>query len=371
MKTVKILFLSIHRPDRSPSQRYRVECYADYWQQEGYELHQRYLIDPKDDRIMYSKGNLFFKSIVLLKSLSRRIFHLLAAQRYELIIIQREAFYLGFTFFETCIRYCTSAKIIFDFDDAIWLPNVSEGNKQWAFLKNPNKTSTLIRQADAVVAGNSYLADYALQFNSKTFIIPSAIDLRMYHPALQKPKKDSNTINIGWSGSPTTVPHFETALEALQIISHKYGAKVRFTLIGDSTYQNQGLPVTAKAWNPQTEAEDIAEFDIGIMPLPHNEWVKGKCAMKGLQYMAAGVPAILERIGANAEVVQDGENGLLAETLQEWVEKISLLIEHPDLRFRLGNAGRQTVEQFYSVQGLYKKWIHLFDELLHSTVRST
>ncbi len=364
MSSKKILFLAIHRPNRSPSQRYRIECYADYWRQEGYELFQRYIIDSNDDRVLYAQGNLLPKSWVLLKTVVKRLAHVLTAHRYDFIIIQREAFLLGTTLFEHLTRYCSSAKIIFDFDDAIWLPNVSEGNKRWAFLKNPGKTASLIKMADAVVAGNRYLAEYALPFNAKTILIPSAIDLRLY-PARQQPTHvATDAVCIGWSGSSTTVQHFETALPALQIIHQKYGPKVRFALIGDASYQHPDLPVSATNWQPETEASDIAGFDIGIMPLPHNEWVKGKCAMKGLQYMAAGVPAVLERVGANMDVITDGHNGLLAGTTEEWVEKLSLLIEHPDVRLRLGSTGRQTVEQSYSVQVLYKHWLDLFGELL-------
>ncbi|HRI26506.1 MAG TPA: glycosyltransferase family 4 protein [Chitinophagales bacterium] len=364
MNTKKVLFLAIHRPRRSPSQRYRIECYADYWQQNGFTLHQQYLISAADDAYMYAPGNLLPKVGILLKSALKRLYHVLTAHQYHLIIIQREAFMLGTAFFEYCARYCSKAKIIFDFDDAIWLPNVSEANRQWAFLKNPRKTETLLRLAHAVVVGNHYLAQYACIYNPRTIVIPSAIDLRQYQPT-PKPTLPPNTpVCIGWSGSATTMPHFETALPALQSIEQKYANKVRFAVITNTPYHHPNLPVQSLLWNPETEAADIARFDIGIMPLPHNEWALGKCSMKGLQYMAMTVPAVLERIGANTEVIQEGKNGLLAAGTQEWVQQLSALIENPALRTQLGNQGRKTIEQGYAVQVLYHKWLSLFEQVL-------
>lgn len=364
MSLKKILFLAIHRPNRSPSQRYRIECYAQYWKENGFILHQQYLISATDDAFMYASGNFLRKAHILLKSALKRLCHILIAHKYDIIIIQREAFVLGVTFFEYCAKYTSNAKIIFDFDDAIWLPNVSEVNWRWAFLKNPRKTETLLKLSHAVVAGNDYLAQYALAHNPHTRVIPSAIDLLQYRPQPKPTPPPNAPVCIGWSGSDTTVAHFETALPVLQILAQQYASKVRFSLIANKPYHNPGLPVQSFIWKPETEAADIAQFDIGIMPLPHNEWSLGKCSMKGLQYMAMAVPAVLERIGANITLIQEGKNGLLAANTNEWVRQLSVLIENPQLRAQLGSQGRKTVEQSYSVQVLYKKWLELFEEVL-------
>lgn len=359
----KILYLALHRPDRSPSQRYRIECYADYWQQAGFELHHHAIISAQDDAILYRPAPAWQKMLILCKMIARRTADLLAAKRYDVIIIQREAFMLGTIVFEKSLHLCTKAKIIFDFDDAIWLPNVSEANKRWEFLKNPQKTAKIIALADTIVAGNRYLQQYALQYNPNVHIIPSAIDLRQYD--LQKfPPKDYNppVVTIGWMGSETTIPHFETILPALEAIYRQYGDKIRFKVVGKADFATPLLPIAAHPWTPDTEVAHINSFDIGIMPLPDDEWSKGKCAMKALQYMAMAVPTIAQKIGANVDIIQDTHNGLLANSQEEWIQQLKCLIDNPSLRQQIGKAGRQTLERSYSVQSLQQQWVNLLQQ---------
>ena len=176
--------------------------------------------------------------------------------------------------------------------------------------------------------------------------------------------KSSETVTIGWSGSPTTVKHFETILPALEQIKEKYGERVRFALMGDGSYHHTKLEINGIAWNSDTEVNELSNFDIGIMPLPNDEWVKGKCGLKGLCYMALEIPTILSFVGVNTEIIQDGENGFLAATEAEWVEKLSLLIDSQALRKKLGKTGRKTVVENYSVEANKEKYLHIFSSLL-------
>lgn len=355
----KINFLCVHRPDRSPSQRFRFEQYIRLLQNEGFDCNFSYLLNEKDDKIFYSKGKLFAKVYIVLKSFFKRLRELNQIKKNDIFFIQRECFMLGTSFFER--RFAKSgAKVIFDFDDAIWLQNVSEVNKTFVWLKNPNKTSKIIKSSLLVIAGNEYLANYALRYNKNVVIIPTTIDTNEYN---RIPSPKNERVIIGWSGSITTIQHFEYAIPFLRKIKNKYKDKVEFRVIGDSSYVNEELLIKGIAWNKQTEIQDLSSFDIGIMPLPDDEWAKGKCGLKGLQYMALEIPTIMSPVGVNSEIIKEGKNGFLASTEREWIDRISELIESEELRKRLGKEARETVQKYYSIDANMKNYTSLFTTL--------
>ena len=354
----KVLFVCLHRPDRSPAQRFRFEQYIDYLNKNGYQCKFSWLLNATDDKYFYSNGQLLRKGFIVLKSTGKRLTEILSASQYDVVFVQREAFMLGTSFFER--RFAKKAKLIFDFDDSIWMQNVSAANKMFSFFKNAEKTKDIIGRADLVFAGNRYLADFAKQFNANVVIVPTTIDTDLYKPVSKNPKEK---ICIGWSGSVTTIEHMESKIQALKAIHDKYGEKVYFKIVGDGNYYSEEIKTQGLPWKKETELDDMSEFDIGIMPLPDTEWAKGKCGLKGLQYMALGIPTIMSHVGVNAEIIQDGENGFLANTDEEWITKLSLLIESYELRKKLGEAGCKTVEEKYSVHANCGLYLRYFDQL--------
>ncbi|MBE7442720.1 MAG: glycosyltransferase family 4 protein [Flavobacteriales bacterium] len=352
----KILFLTLHRPNRSPSQRFRFEQYLQFFNNEDIEYEFSYLLNEYDDKIFYSNGKIFVKAYIVIKSFFKRLRELNQIKENDIIFIQRECFMLGTSFFER--RFAKSgAKVIFDFDDSIWLQNVSEANKTFVWLKNPNKTSKIIKCSYLVIAGNEYLANYALKYNKNVVIIPTTIDTNEYYKN-SSPKNDK--VTIGWSGSITTIQHFEYALPFLKELKNKFGNLIEFKVIGDANYVNEDLSIKGIAWNKETEIRDLSTFDIGIMPLPDDEWANGKCGLKGLQYMALEIPTIMSPVGVNTEIIQDGVNGFLANSNEEWFAKLESLILSEDLRVKLGKAGRQTVIKKYSVVANKDYFLSLF-----------
>ncbi len=356
----KILFLSLHRPNRSPSQRFRFEQYLEFLNENGFQYDFSFLLNETDDATFYKKGHFFKKVIIVFKSSIKRIKELNKAKEYDIIFIQRECFMLGSSFFEK--RFSKSgAKLVFDFDDSIWLQNVSDANKTFVWLKNAEKTSKIISYAHLIFAGNQYLKEYALRFNKNVEIIPTTIDTQEYKKVIV-PK--SNKIIIGWSGSITTIQHFEYSISVLKKLKQKYGNEIEIKVIGDENYVNKELDIKGFAWNKQTELIELSSFDIGIMPLPDDEWAKGKCGLKGLQYMALEIPTIMSPVGVNTEIIQDGINGFLAKDENEWESKLSLLIESKELREKIGRAGRKTVEEKYSVESQKNNYLNLFNTLI-------
>jgi len=357
----KILFIGAHRFNRSPSQRFRFEQYFSFLEKNGFVCHLSALLDEKDDQNFYNQGDIIGKAVVIVKSFFRRRRDVRMARDYDILFIQREAFMTGSIYFEKHFKK-SGKKMIFDFDDAVWLPNISESNKKFEWLKNPGKTSDLISLADKVIAGNRYLAEYAGRYNGSVIVIPTTIDIE-YH--IRKPiEKKDGRICIGWTGSHTTIQHFERAVSVLKMLKEKYGDNIYFKVIGDSSYENMELGIRGFPWKFETEIADLLEIDIGIMPLPDDEWARGKCGLKGLQYMALEIPCVMSPVGVNTEIVSDGLNGFLASTEEEWVEKISKLIESAELRKRIGIEARQTVVESYSVESQKEKYLACLRELL-------
>jgi glycosyltransferase involved in cell wall biosynthesis len=330
--------------------------------QQGFDYDFSYLISPEDDKIFYSPGNTLQKGIIFFKCFSKRLKDALNAGKYDIIFIQREAFMTGTTFFEEQFAK-SKAKVIFDFDDSIWMQNVSDANKKFSFLKDASKTSRIIALSDMIFAGNQYLADYAKPFNSNIRIVPTTIDTDEYQ-RLALPEDDK--ITIGWSGSITTIQHFKFAVPALLKVKQKYGSAIKIKVIGDANYKNEALDVISMNWNKQDELKELSSFDIGIMPLPDDEWAKGKCGLKGLQYMALEIPTIMSPVGVNSEIIQSGVNGFLATTDDDYVNAISLLIEDKALRKKVGAEGRKTVVDKFSVKALQQKYLQYYNELLKS-----
>ena len=360
----RILFIAHHRRDRSPSQRFRYEQYTKYLKQSSWVVTESFLIDAWDDARLYKPGNLPAKAWILFKAITRRLRDILRAFKYDIVFVQREAFLTGSTFFERAIKK-SGTKLVFDFDDSIWLDNVSEANKALSFLKNASKTASIIKVCDRVFAGNPYLAEYARKYNANTVVVPTTIDTQEYTPIPRTQPFDN--ITIGWSGSVTTIQHFSFAIPFLLKLKERYGNKVKITVIGDGAYRHDELQIQGLPWRKQDEIAELSKFDIGIMPLPNDEWARGKCGLKGLQYMALGVATIMSPVGVNTEIIQDGENGFLAATPEEWLDKLSRLIEDPDLRMRLGQAGRKTVVEKYSVQAWQDKYLGYFNQLVEKS----
>ncbi len=350
---IKILFIGAHRLNRSPSQRFRFEQYIPYLEQSGIVCKLSPLLSESEDAIFYSKGNFIGKLITAFRAFRKRKKDLVEAEKFDLVFIQREAFMTGSTFFERALQK-KKIKIVFDFDDAIWLPNISDNNKKYEWLKNSSKTSELISISDMVFAGNSFLADYALQYNKNVQTIPTTIDTDYHKKKIIK--KDSR-ICIGWTGSHTTIQHFEQAVPFLKKLKLAFNDSIYFKVIGDPQYSNEALGIQGTKWTLDDEIEQLSEIDIGIMPLPNDEWAKGKCGLKGLQYMALEIPCIMSPVGVNTEIITDGVNGFLANSEEEWISKIAMLIRDSELRTKIGAAARKTVEEKYSVASQKEKYL--------------
>ena len=363
----KVLFIASHRPDRSPSQRFRFEQYFSFLKQNGIAYELSWIISKEDDPYLYQNGNILRKFIILFRSVYRRWKDLKKANGFDVVFIQREALMIGSVWFENRIKK-KGIPLIYDFDDSIWILDTSEGNKKWEWLKNPGKTKKIIKIADLVFAGNKHLAEYAKQFNTNVKIIPTTVDTDKFEPDLSKRKKEQ--IVIGWSGSITTIKHFNLIVPTLIKLKNKYGDKIIFKVVGDSSYENKELGIVGTAWSPDTEVDVLNSFDIGIMPLPDDKWAKGKCGLKGLSYMALEIPTVMSPVGVNCEIIENGVNGFLAKDEDEWLKILSALIEDEELRSKTGKKARKTVTEKYSVTAQKKNYLNAILEIIPAAGKS-
>lgn len=357
----RILFLVAHRPGRSPGQRFRFEQYLHHLQQNGFDCQVSWLISEKDDPIFYANGKYLAKLLFLVRSLWKRFSDLRRVRQFDIVFLYREAHMLGTTFFERQIRR-KGVKMVVDFDDSIWLRDVSNGNKKLAFLKRPSKTADIVAMCNAVIVGNQYLADYSLVFNPHVHIIPTTLDTETYLPVQRS--EENRPVCIGWTGSSTTIKHFSLAVPVLQQIRQKYGEQVVFRVISDEFFDGHLEGLENIRWNKETELDDLASIDIGIMPLPDDAWARGKCGFKGLQYMALAKPAVMSPVGVNNEIIRHGENGFLAQDQKQWFDLLCQLIDDPQLRSRMGEKGRKTVVERFSFQSQKDRYLDIFKQLV-------
>ncbi len=353
----QVLILCAHRPCRSPSQRYRFEQYLGFLETQGFAFTFSYLLNEKDDALFYARGKLLSKLFILLKCTWIRLKDVARYKSFDLIFIQREAHFLGTSYFEKK-AFRSGAKVIFDFDDSIWLADTSPGNQKWEWIKSPKKFYTNIQHAHTVFAGNTYLLQEALKVNPKAILVPTTIDTELHFPKHELRHK--NQVCIGWSGSLSTLKHFELLIPVLKQVKEKYGDKVRFKLMGEKNYKHPELPVESVAWTENSEVDELNSFDIGLMPLKDDAWARGKCGLKGLSYMACEVPVVMSAVGVNIQIIRHGVNGYLAQSEEEWLQALSLLIEDKSLRLQLGKAARETVQLEYSVERYKNTYLQTF-----------
>ncbi|MFN3330135.1 MAG: glycosyltransferase family 4 protein, partial [Pyrinomonadaceae bacterium] len=285
-----------------------------------------------------------------------------ALGNFDLVYLFREAAILGPAWFERRIAN-SGIPMVFDFDDAIFVPYKSPANGYLSYLKFPQKTATICSFSSHVIAGNEYLASYAKRFNRNVTIIPTTIDTEKYKPVEKAENKE--VLTIGWSGSLSTVQHLDTIREVFKELAKT--ERFRLRVIGTGSYKIDGVDVEAMVWRADSEIADLEKIDIGVMPLPDDEWSRGKCGLKALQYMALGIPTICSPVGVNTKIIQDGENGFLASSKEEWVEKLKKLLHSYELRKRFGLAGRKTVEENYSAKVQAPRVFEIFKSVVENT----
>ncbi len=352
----RILFLAPYPHEEAPSQRFRFEQYFDFLKEQGYEIEIHSFLNEKTWESLYNHGSFFAKAFGIIGSFWRRKLLMFRIRKFDYIFIHREASMIGPPVFEWIIAKVLRRKYIYDYDDAIWLPNYSQQNAKFQKLKAYGKVKKIIKWADVVTTGNSFLQEFGKQYNKNVVIIPTTIDLKNSH---NQPTNHSHSpVNIGWTGSHTTMSYLDLLIPILQELEKEH--HFTFTIISNEkpNYDLQSLRFIK--WKKETEIEDLSSINIGVMPLTDSEWAKGKCGFKALQYMALEIPALVSPVGVNTDIIEDGKNGYLCATSEEWKEKLSVLLNNQQLREQIGKEGYKTVRTKYSVEANRDNYLKLF-----------
>jgi len=351
----KILFIVPYPIGSAPSQRFRFEQYFHLLKKDDFEYQIASFWTEKAWHILYDEGHAFKKTWFLILGFLKRIGLLLKVPGYSIVFIHREASPIGPPFIEFIISKILNKKVIYDFDDAIWLPNTSDQNSFAAKLKWHNKVKYICKWSWKVSAGNAFLADYAQRYNTNVILNPTTIDLDYHQPRYHKNKK----ISIGWTGTHSTSKY----LNALTSVLKKLRAKYDFDVI---IISNQKPDWDFKdyifiRWSKSSEIEDLNKLDIGIMPLEDSPWEQGKCGFKALQYMALEIPAVVSDIGVNSQVIEHEVDGFLCREDEDWLKSLSRLIQSENLRREIGIKGRKKVVNHYSVGSNANRFLSLFE----------
>jgi glycosyltransferase involved in cell wall biosynthesis len=333
----------------APGARVRVANFEPFLRSDHIALRYRSTMTDAEYRIVGSSAGAARKATVLARSARRSMARL---PDHDVLLVHRLRLLTPLPGVDPPPRLD-----VYDLDDALFVGSAAAVNRRFQWAKQEaRRCVACLRRARLVIAGNAFLADTARQYTRRVEVVPSCVD-----PALQRMHAHgpADVITVGWIGSPTTSVYLEPLLPVFAELNRRR-MEVKLVVVGGD------LGVRAdwlehRDWSPETEADDIASFDIGVMPMPDTEWTRGKCGYKVLQYFAAGVPAVASPVGVAAELI-GSDRGLCASAPHEWRSALERLIEDVEERRERGLRARAFVERNYS----YQRWAPELAALLRS-----
>lgn len=356
----KILILCPYPEGVAAGQRLKYEPYLDSWKEEGFSIEISSFFDMSTWLILYEKKHFLKKILGTIKGYFRRIKVLFDINKYDLIYIFLWVTPVGFTLFERIVRKLNS-KVIYDFDDAIFLDTKTTKSFNSSILRGPNKSKYLIKYSNHVLLSSPYHLDYCKErnlFHSATYI-PCSLDLNRF--VTKKTFQSDNKIVLGWTGTFSSIPFLDSIKEMLIDLNKTEDFKV--LLITNFDYFIPGIDLEVRRWNKKTEIEDLHDIDIGLYPIPMNSWGLGKGGLKALQYMSIGIPTVATDFGTTKDIIKNGNTGFLVNDDNEWIKALKLLINDPYLRKKIGNEGRKIVEETYSVEVNKPKYLNVLQSV--------
>jgi len=324
--------------------RYRVCQYIPYLEDSRIICHVYPAVPRWLHRFYFFSKNRCVKAIGMLCVLLKRLCQVPLMLLYDVVFFQKPVLQSFYPVIEWCARLLKK-KIIFDFDDAIFYRSPKWGARP-AGEQIDVQFVRIMELADAVIAGNAYLARVASEYSTNVVLLPTVVNTLYYLPDPGRYARPGPVV-IGWMGSPTTAGYIERMGPVLQRLAEQFDYTLK--IVGAGTVTLPGVRTVCEDWSVDREREQLRSFDIGLAPLDDGEWSKGKCGLKVLVYMASGIPVVASPYGVNGEIIRDGENGLLAASDDEWLERLVALIRDAEMRKLIGESGRKTVEERYSL----------------------
>ncbi len=250
-----------------------------------------------------------------------------------------------------------SKKLVFDFDDAIYMND--DRAKNFYNKRKESRFKRIAIKSSFIIAGNPHLASKAREFNEKVYILPSAVFTDEI-PVKTNFRKHEDPLILGWVGGGSNLHHLNLVIPALRQIADKIPFILR--VISNEKFQTKGLKIENIKWDLKTQDYEITLFDAGLMPIPKNPWTEGKCSYKAIQYMAAGVIPVATKFGFNQTVIDDRQNGFLYDSHEEFIKIIEFIYQNPDLAFEMGKKAREKVKKEFSVNVIGRKLAQIIKE---------
>ena len=343
---MRVLFLTRY-PVEGASSRYRVFQYLPHLERLGVRCEVQSFMDADMYALSFRPGRQAAKAAATARAIARRMAVLRRHREFDAIYMQRELFPLGPPVVERRLK-AAGARLLFDYDDALFINKASRYNPLATWLRSPGKLEEVFRLCDRVVAGNDWLRDQAIARGARAVTVEVAEDTDRI--AMRPPHTNEGGVLIGWLGSSSTSKYLRLIEPVLRRI-HARHPETRFEVVGAGDFAMEGLPLVNTPWSLEGELEALRRFDIGLMPLPMEEWSRGKSGGKARTYMAAGVPGVVAAIGYNLELIRDGETGFLCRDEEDWERHLEALVTDPALRQRVAEAAREDVERRFSPAG--------------------
>ena len=354
-----VAFILPYPIGKAPSQRFRVEQLLPLLDDERIAYRLYPFMDMHTWDVLYKGGSMVQKVIGITKGFLRRWkFVLWCAAKHDIIFIHREASPIGPPVFEWFLTRLWKKKVIYDFDDAIWIPNTSQENKIAAYVKAFWKVPRICSWVDIVTGGNDFLCDYARNNGTPQVVkVPTVVNTDTRYNVLKEHKPGIKPV-IGWTGSHSTLKYLDMVVPALQELekSHEF----TFLVIADKQPDIPLKNCHFVPWNEQSEIKDLLKIDIGLMPLTSDKWSEGKCGFKLIQYLALGIPAIASNVGVNSVIIDHNSTGIMCNTDKEWKDGLAKLLDDFSLRSQMGARGRDQIVENFSVAAVRGRFIDLF-----------
>ncbi len=345
-------------------QRLKYEQYFDAWRESGFEITVSSFMSDGMWSIAHKKGYLIGKILGTLRGDIKRIGTMFVLRKYDLVYVFMYVSPIGTSLFERCFRFL-SKKLVYDLEDNRFLGADAKTKGLAQILRGTDKTRFLVRSADHVITSSPALNEVCLQINQQKqcTYISSSIDTDRFVPTNQY--SNEKKVTIGWTGTFSTRPFLDLLRPVF--IELKKQRDFKLIVIGNFEYDFPEMDLEVIQWSAEREVEDLQKLDIGVYPLPMDDWVMGKSGLKAIQYMAFGLPCVATDISTVQQFIEDGKNGVLVKTVDEWVFALSELIDSPELRRQIGQCARQTVLEKFSKHVVEEQYL----EVLESTVKTS
>lgn len=357
----KLLVLCPYPEGVAAGQRLKYEQYFDDWRSHGYEITVAPFMDDAMWRVVHQPGHYAGKVLGTVRGMSRRIRDMFRVRRHDLVYIFMWVTPLGTTLFERMTRHL-ARRLIYDIEDNVALqPGSHGGGLLKRLLRGTSKPAYLVRTADHVITSSPALNDWCLARNAKRrcTYISSSVDTDRFLPV--NSYSNERVPTIGWTGTFSSRPYLDLLRDIFVELArtHRY----RLRVIGNFEYDLPEVELEVLRWSAEHEVAQMQGIDIGVYPLPDDDWVSGKSGLKAIQYMAFGLPTVATAVGTTPRIIRHMHNGILVSSPQEWLAALRRLLDDPALRRQLGTAAREAAVARHSLHAVRAQYTNILNQV--------